>query len=50
MGSYSRTTITLDQTEVNDMSTTTYQVEGYDSDGCTLVSREAYTLKARGCI
>ena len=26
--------------------TTTYQVEGYDSDGCTLVSREAYTLKA----
>lgn len=26
--------------------TTTYQVNGLESDGCTLVSREAYTLKA----
>ena len=26
--------------------TKTYQVNGLDGDGCTLVSREAYTLKA----
>jgi len=25
---------------------TTYQVNGNDSDGCTLVSREAFTLKS----